>query len=365
MDRRGPRLVMEMGVVLVAAGLLLAPLVHQPLAALRDARRAGRRRQRLPRLHRPVAVPAQLVRAPAGPGDEPRLLRRRRGLDRPVALAADRHRAQRAGAPPAGRSACSCWWCWCRSICCVRRRPEDLGLRARRRPRLARSAPAGAAGERGRPGAGPRSTGRSPRAMRTARFWWIALGYLLRPLRLVRGAGAPDEVPGRDRLQPGARGLGAGLREPGGHPRPDRARPALGPHRARVGVDGRVRSASRSASSPCCCLRRVADPGAAVRDGGRRRACSATGSPRWSARSRPRSSRAGTTAAIFGTLMLAAIGGRRRRALADRRAARRHRQLRRWPSRSPSRAASFSALAIWLAAPRNVRAVAGRVHRVQ
>jgi len=29
MDRRGPRLVMEMGVVLVAAGLLLAPLVHQ------------------------------------------------------------------------------------------------------------------------------------------------------------------------------------------------------------------------------------------------------------------------------------------------------------------------------------------------
>ena len=30
MDRRGPRVVMEMGVGLVAAGLLLAPLVHQP-----------------------------------------------------------------------------------------------------------------------------------------------------------------------------------------------------------------------------------------------------------------------------------------------------------------------------------------------
>ena len=29
MDRRGPRIVMEMGVALVAAGLLLAPLVHQ------------------------------------------------------------------------------------------------------------------------------------------------------------------------------------------------------------------------------------------------------------------------------------------------------------------------------------------------
>src|SRR5260370_34998749 len=30
MDRRGPRVVMEMGVGLVGAGLLLAPLVHRP-----------------------------------------------------------------------------------------------------------------------------------------------------------------------------------------------------------------------------------------------------------------------------------------------------------------------------------------------
>src|SRR3989454_4318295 len=30
MDRRGPRVVIEMGVGLIAAGLLLAPLVHRP-----------------------------------------------------------------------------------------------------------------------------------------------------------------------------------------------------------------------------------------------------------------------------------------------------------------------------------------------
>src|SRR5499433_3962500 len=30
MDRRGPRVVIEMGVALMAAGLMLAPLIHQP-----------------------------------------------------------------------------------------------------------------------------------------------------------------------------------------------------------------------------------------------------------------------------------------------------------------------------------------------
>ena len=50
MDRHGPRLVIEAGVVLMGAGLLLATLVRATLAALRHARRAGGRRQRLPRL---------------------------------------------------------------------------------------------------------------------------------------------------------------------------------------------------------------------------------------------------------------------------------------------------------------------------
>ena len=52
MDRVGPRAVMELGVGLMAAGLLLAPLTTRALASLRHARRAGRRRQRVPGLFR-------------------------------------------------------------------------------------------------------------------------------------------------------------------------------------------------------------------------------------------------------------------------------------------------------------------------
>ena len=89
---------------------------------------------------------------------------------------------------------------------------------------------------------------------------------LLRALRLVRGAGAPDEVPHRDRVQPDVRRVGARIREPRGHPRPDRARSSLGPHRSRVGLDARGASASRSASPPLlsCASRRRRPP---VRDG--------------------------------------------------------------------------------------------------
>ena len=126
--------------------------------------------------------------------------------------------------------------CWCRSTCCCAAGPrtwacEPDGDRRRGGRRGAQPRPTWST----RPGR--RSTGRSARAVRTARFWWIALGYFCGALRLVRGAGAPDQVPDRDRLQPGRRGLGARRRQPGRHPRPDRARPPLGPHRPRMGVD--------------------------------------------------------------------------------------------------------------------------------
>ena len=111
MDRVGPRAVMELGVGLMAAGLLLAPLAQRAVAPLSDARRPGRRRQRVPGLLRPVAVPAQLVRAPARHGDRHRLCRRRRGLHHPAALGAagDRgrrlaRRLPRHGHPAAGRA---------------------------------------------------------------------------------------------------------------------------------------------------------------------------------------------------------------------------------------------------------------------
>src|SRR3989442_14147714 len=87
------------------AGAARAPAV----ASLRHARHTRRRRGQLSWIYRSVALPPELVRAPTGFGDEPRLLRRRRGLDRPAALAADPHRSYRlarrllgAGLPGAG-----------------------------------------------------------------------------------------------------------------------------------------------------------------------------------------------------------------------------------------------------------------------
>jgi MFS family permease len=64
MDHRGPRLVIEMGVGFMAAGMFLATL-----ASLCHPRRAGWRRQCVPVLFRSIAVPAELVRAPAGLGN--------------------------------------------------------------------------------------------------------------------------------------------------------------------------------------------------------------------------------------------------------------------------------------------------------
>src|SRR5262249_27244760 len=89
---------------------------------------------------------------------------------------------------------------------------------------------------------------------------------------LVRGAGAPDEIPDRDRLRPGGGRVRARLRRLHRHRGPDRARASLGPHRARVGVDARVRRlralvrAAPGDAGP-------ADAGAALPDG-RRAGCS-------------------------------------------------------------------------------------------
>ena len=83
----------------------------------------------------------------------------------------------------------------------LRRRPEDIGLepdgdraaRAARRPR--------------RPPTwwtrrGPRWTGRSRRAMRTARFWWIALGYFCGLFAWYAVQVHQTKYLDRDRLQP-------------------------------------------------------------------------------------------------------------------------------------------------------------------
>ena len=199
-DRRGPRAVMLLGVVMVGAGLGLAPLVTRALASLSDARRPRRRRHRVPRLHRPRALPAELVRAPARPGHRHRVLRCRRGLDRHLAVDAaldrrlrvahrvprdGRARRRRAGAAespdasPPGRPG------------------APAGRRSRARGRRA-SRPA--SGERRRPRVG---LGRlDPGARDAHRALLVGLHRILRrALGVVRRAGAPDEVPDRDRLR--------------------------------------------------------------------------------------------------------------------------------------------------------------------
>ena len=86
------------------------------------------------------------------------------------------------------------------------------------------------------------------RALRTARFWWIAARLFLRIVYLVRGAGSPDQISSRHRLQPERRGVGAGRGQPARDSRSDRC---SGISRTGSGANGYgppVASALRSAS---------------------------------------------------------------------------------------------------------------------
>ena len=94
-----------------------------------DPRRPGRRRQRMPRLLRPVTVPAQLVRTPPWDGDRHRLCRSRGGLHHHVALGAAGDRGA-----PGWRAACVAMGTLLLVVLApinllLRKRPEDLGLR--------------------------------------------------------------------------------------------------------------------------------------------------------------------------------------------------------------------------------------------
>ncbi len=175
MDRRGPRVVIELGVGLMAAGLMLATLVRQPwhlyatLGVL-----VGGGSVCLGYTGQALFLPNWFVR--------------RRGLAISVAYSG----------VGVGSIILLPWlqiliessgWraaCWAMGILIVallaplnlllRRRPEDLGLE-----------PDGDGGSRGTVAAGPVANvvdaawvavdWTLARAMRTARFWWIALGY--------------------------------------------------------------------------------------------------------------------------------------------------------------------------------------------
>ena len=168
------------------------------LASLSHHRRIGRRGQRLPRLFRPIAVRAELVHSPARPCDGAGVCRRRRRLGDLAALGAAHDRAdrladrlhrdghfgpRRAGAdqPAAAQTAGGY-----RASAGRRRRADSQFCEANlvyRRSRLGRH----------RLDLAPCAWHRTILVDRDR--------LLLRPVHLVRGAGAPDQIPARYRLQ--------------------------------------------------------------------------------------------------------------------------------------------------------------------
>ena len=175
MDRRGPRFVMEMGVILVGAGLLLAPLVRQPwhlyatLGVL-----VGGGSVCLSYTGQSLYLPSWFVR--------------RRGLAMSLAFAgvgvgsiillpAIQAIIGRAG----WRTACVALGVLVVVVLVplnllLKRRPEDLGLEPDG-DRTAGAAPSGPAANVVDP-VWAAIDWTLARAMRTTRFWWLALGFL-------------------------------------------------------------------------------------------------------------------------------------------------------------------------------------------
>ena len=222
MDRQGPRVVIPVGVLAMSAGLALATVREPAVASLPDARRARELWQRPRRLHRARLLPAELVRAPARHRPGHRVLGRGRRRDRPLSLAAGHDPRRRAGARPAGR--------WLALLLVLvplnalfqRLRPEEhrsgAGRRCRTRRRR-RSRPPSRQRGRCRVGGG----GVDARARDTDGAILVGVRRLLHEsLRLVRGAGPPDQVPHRGRLHAGGRGVRPRLRRARRRRRPDR-----------------------------------------------------------------------------------------------------------------------------------------------
>ena len=206
MDRRGPRVVLEMGIGLMAAGLMLATLVREPwhLYATLGVM-VGGGSVCLGYTGQALFLPNWFVR--------------RRGLAMSLAFSGVGVGSiiilpwvQVLIARSGWRAAC-----WALAILMLvllaplnlllRRRPEDLGLEPDG-DRAARDVAADAPGrQRGGRGLGGGGLDARPRHAHVPLL--VDRGELfLRALRLVRGAGAPDQVPGRHRIQSRARRRG-------------------------------------------------------------------------------------------------------------------------------------------------------------
>ena len=246
MDRVGPRAVMELGVGLMAAGLFLAPFAREPW-----------------HLYATLGVLVGGGSVCLGYAGQslflPNWFVRRRGMAIGIAFAGvgvgsiiaaalacrrDRGRRLARGLPCHGHAHCCVVLAPINLL--LRKRPEDMGLRPTATPRRA--------ARQRRPPSNVVDAAWAAvdwtlwRAMRTRAVLVDRARLFLRPLCLVRRAGAPDQVSGRDRVQPDGGRVGARPRQPGRHPRPDRARPHLRPHRPGVDLDDRPASASPSAS---------------------------------------------------------------------------------------------------------------------
>ena len=228
MDHRGPRVVNEIGVFTMGAGLLLATFVREPW-----------------QLYLTLGVlvgGGSVCLGYTGQGlFLPNWFVRRRGLAMSLAYSG-------VGVGSIvllpwmqvliGRSG----WraaCWAVAIVVLvllaplnlllRRRPEDLGLAPDGDPAAIHGGPTQAANVVDAAWAAVDWTlGRAVHGALLVDRRRLLRGALL----LVRRAGAPDQVPDRDRLQPDLRGVGPRPREPRGHSGPDRPRPSLGSHRA-------------------------------------------------------------------------------------------------------------------------------------
>jgi nitrate/nitrite transporter NarK len=145
------------------------------MAALRHAWRSGRRRRQLHDLHGAFAVPAELVRAPARSGHQHRVRRRRRGAI--VFLPSLQSIIERDG----WRAACSAMGLVVLVVIgllsqLLQRKPEDLGLLA---DGALRAVPLRAAHTASNvvDSNWAAIDWTLARAVRTGRFWWILLAY--------------------------------------------------------------------------------------------------------------------------------------------------------------------------------------------
>ena len=199
------------------------------------------------------------------------------------------------------------------------------------------------------------------RAMRTARFWWIAFGYFCGLYAWYAVQVHQTKYLIEIGFSPGGCGLGAGARQSRRHSRPDRARPRLGPDRPGMGVDRGLPGfaacyaaliALQYSQSPMLLYVMIAAQG--VLGYGLTSVFAAIVAEIFQGR------HYGT---IFGTLMLSAIGGG---------------ALGPWATGALHDAygnyeiafmigfvlSLVAVAAIWRAAPRKVRVVAGQMHRL-